>query len=62
MLRIPVDFNAMTSDGTRVRINEVYNRDLIVDLIGGERVLLDGDDVFTEGIIEIQTDEEGNEW
>lgn len=62
MLRILVDFNAMTADGTRVWINTDLHEDLLDTLHSGSRVTLyEPNDIEVEAVIEIVRKEDGTE-
>jgi hypothetical protein len=63
MLRIPVDFNAMTSDRRRVQINKHLNEQLLNNIDSGSRVILyTPNELEVEGTIEIDQDENGTKW
>ncbi len=64
MLRVQVDFNTLTEDRKRVRINERVHSDLLDQLRAGTRIACyqDEDDFEVEGIIEIDQDQDGTQW
>lgn len=61
MLRIHVDFNAMTPDGKRVYINESRQPNLQEFFVGRRVVLYEPEDVEVEAVLEKITLEDGRE-
>lgn len=63
MLRLLVDFNAMSQDGKRVRINMKHGNSAFKErLRPGLKVLLSEPDLEVEAVLELEIDEQGREW
>jgi hypothetical protein len=63
MIRLSVDFNALTPDGEKVWINPEYENALVFDQCKpGLRVLLVDSDLEVEATLALEVDEQGREW
>jgi hypothetical protein len=63
MIRLSVDFNALSPDGKKVQINPKHSNAPVADQFKpGLRVLLVEPDLEVEATLALEGDEEGREW